>query len=269
MLNYWINEYMKNIRKDVKNKKYAILLAGGLATRLYPITQFGISKQLLPVYNKPMVEFPLRTLQDMGATDILIINADTEQQKMFKNYLGSGAQYGFRLEYIIQEKPNGLAEAFIIAEDFLQSAEDVILILGDNSFIGNEDLSHISPNTIFTYKVKNPSAYGVVTIDDLGRMVKIVEKPKEYVSDNAVVGLYYLSRTAINVAKKLLPSNRGELEIVDLIREMDKLEGVNIHKIDSGFWFDCGTHEDLLDCANLVRAIEHRTSKDLGLRKKA
>jgi len=269
MLHSWNSVYMKNLRKDVNKKKYGIVLSGGRATRLHPITQFGISKQLLPVFNKPMIEFPLRTLQDMGCTDVLIINADKQQQTMFKDYLRDGSVYGIKLEYIIQDKPNGLAEAFILAENFLKDADDAILILGDNSFIGNDDFSHILPNTIFTYKVKNPSAYGVVTIDDLGRMVKIVEKPKEYVSDNAVVGLYYLSRTAINVAKKLLPSDRGELEIVDLIREMDKLEGVNIHKIDSGFWFDCGTHEDLLDCANLVRAIEHRTSKDLGLRKKA
>jgi glucose-1-phosphate thymidylyltransferase len=253
----------------MKNRKYGIILAGGRGQRLFPITQFGISKQLLPVFNKPMIEFPIRTLQDMGVTDILIINADAIQQKMFKDYLGSGEQYGLRFEYIIQEKPNGIAESFIIAEDFLKDADDVVLILGDNSFIGNEDFSDITPNTIFTYKVKNPSAYGVVTINERGTIDKIIEKPQTFISDNAVVGLYYLSRTAITVAKCLKPSMRGELEIVDLIKELDKKEGVKIENIDTGFWFDCGTHEDLLDCANLVRAIEHRTDKLLGIRKKA
>lgn len=249
------------------NKKYAVLLAGGKATRLFPITQFGISKQLLPVFNKPMIEFPLRTLQDMGVTDILIINADKEQQKMFKDYLGNGSQYGFKLGYTIQEKPNGIAEAFIIAEDFLKDAKDAILILGDNSFIGIDDFSDTKPNTIFTYKVKNPSAYGVVEVDDLGRLVRIIEKPKDFVSENAVVGLYHLSTEAINIAKNLKPSSRGELEIVDVIRELNRRHGVKIQEIDSGFWFDCGTHEDLLDCANLVRTIEHRTHKTTGLRK--
>jgi glucose-1-phosphate thymidylyltransferase len=256
------------IKKSI-NKKYGVVLAGGVGTRLFPITQFGISKQLLPVYNKPMVEFPLRTLQDMGVTDILIINATLDQQKMFKEYLGDGTAYNLRLEYTIQEKPNGLAEAFIIAEDFLKYADDVILILGDNSFIGNEDFSKILPNTIFTYKVKNPSAYGVVKTNELGKLDIIVEKPKDFISDDAVVGLYYLSTKAINIAKNLKPSARGELEIVDVIRELDKSEGIKIHRIESGFWFDCGTHEDLLECANLVRAIEHRTNKDLGLQKRS
>lgn len=249
------------------NKKYGIVLAGGSGSRLAPLTQFGVSKQLLPVFNKPMIEYPLRTLQDMGVTDILIINADRKQQEMFWRYLGNGSQYGFRLEYTLQVKPNGIAEAFIIAEHFLQDAKDVILILGDNSFIGIDDFSNTKPNTIFTYKVKNPAAYGVVEVDDLGRLVRIVEKPKEFISENAVVGLYHLSTEAINIAKSLEPSARGELEIVDVIRELNKKRGVKIQEIDSGFWFDCGTHEDLLDCANLIRTIEHRTNKSTGLRK--
>lgn len=250
------------------SKKYGIVLAGGRATRLYPITQFGISKQLLPVYNKPMIDFPLRTLQDMGVTDVLIINADTEQQVMFKSYLADGSKIGLSIQYIIQEKPRGIAEAFLLAEEFLKDAENVVLILGDNSFIGHEDFSDIRPNTIFTYKVKNPSAYGVVKIDDRGLLETIVEKPKEFVSEYAVVGLYYFTKTAIDITKQLTPSQRGELEITDVIRELHEQEGVRIHHIDNGFWFDCGTHEDLLDCANLVRAIEHRTNKDLGLKHK-
>lgn len=252
----------------MNNKKYAIILAGGSGSRLKPLTQFGISKQLLAVYNKPMIEFPLRTLQDMDVTDVLIINASVEQQTMFKDYLSDGSLYGIKIEYCIQEKPNGLAEAFILAEDFLKDAEDVILILGDNCFIGIDSLSDIQPNTVFTYKVKDPSAYGVIKTTRFGRIEEIVEKPKTFISENALVGLYYLSTTAIEVSKKLKPSPRGELEIVDVIREMDKLEGVKVHNLANGFWFDCGTHDDLLDCANLVRAIEHRTNKNIGLIKK-
>lgn len=250
----------------MQNKKYAICLAGGKGTRLLPLTSIT-SKQLLPVYNKPMIEFPLRTLQDMKVTDVLIINADEEQQTQFKKYLKSGEEIGMSLQYAIQNEPKGIAEAFIIAEDFLKNAKDVILILGDNCFIGNDNFSRIKANTIFTYKVKNPSAYGVVKLTDEGLLDTIVEKPKEFISEYAVVGLYYLSKTAIEIAKNLTPSNRGELEITDVIREINKLEGVKIHHIDSGFWFDCGIHEDLLDCSNLVRAIEHRTNKDLGLKR--
>lgn len=246
-------------------KKYGIILAGGSAKRLFPITSFGISKQLLPVFNKPMIEFPLRTLKDMKVTDVLIINASEDQQKMFVDYLGDGNKWGFDIQYAIQEKPNGLAEAFIIGEEFLKHAKDVILILGDNVFIGNENLSKITPNTIFTYKVKNPAAYGVAKINELGQLEKIVEKPKEFISEDAVVGLYYFSKNVVKVAKTIKPSARGELEIVDVIKEMDRLEGIKVHKIESGFWFDCGTHEDLLECANLVRAIEHRTNKKLGI----
>jgi glucose-1-phosphate thymidylyltransferase len=137
------------------------------------------------------------------------------------------------------------------------------LILGDNVFITNTQYQP-KPNTIFTYKVKNPSAYGVAEIDSSGKLINIVEKPKEYVSDDAVVGLYVFTNTAIEIAKQLKPSNRGELEIVDLIRELNNREELTVKELD-GFWFDCGTHNDLLDCANLVATIEHRTNKIVGL----
>lgn len=250
----------------MKNK--AIILSGGKATRLYPITQFGISKQLIPVYNKPMIDFPIRTLQEMGITDVLVIVADAEQLKLFKNYLKDGSWFGMRIEYKIQEKPRGLAEAFILAEDFLSDVDHSVLILGDNCFLGTEDIYDITPNTVFTYKVKDPSAYGVVEISKYGnRISKIVEKPKEFISNDALVGLYCLSNRAIEIAKTLKPSARGELEIVDVIKAMDELEGVKVRQLDSGFWFDCGTHEDLLECANLVRAIEKRTNMTLGIKK--
>jgi glucose-1-phosphate thymidylyltransferase len=168
---------------------------------------------------------------------------------------------GMNIKYEVQESPNGLPEAFIIGEEFIGD-DDVVLVLGDNVFITNTPLK-ASPNTIFTYSVQNPSAYGVVEVKD-NKLVQIVEKPKEFVSNDAVVGLYSFTNTAVKLAKELKPSSRNELEIVDLIRNLDKLEGVNIHKLD-GFWFDCGTHQDLLECANLIEAIEHRTTQIIGL----
>lgn len=238
-----------------------IILAGGKGTRLYPLTK-TISKQLLPVYNKPMIYYPLQTLKDMGIRDILIITADEQQCRLFQNQLKHGEPFGLKLEYAIQKNPNGLPEAFIIGENFVGN-DDVTLILGDNVFITNTQYQP-KPNTIFTYKVKNPSAYGVAEIDKNEKLINIVEKPKEYISDDAVVGLYVFTNTAVKIAKQLKPSGRGELEIVDLIREINKTEDLTIKELD-GFWFDCGTHNDLLDCANLIATIEHRTNKIVGI----
>ncbi len=237
-----------------------IVLAGGKGTRLYPLTHC-ISKQLLPVYNKPMIYYPLQTLKSMGITEILIIVADQLQHNLFQEQLKDGSEYGLQLTYAIQSAPNGLPEAFIIGEKFIGDS-DVVLVLGDNVFITNTPLK-AAPNTIFTYSVQNPAAYGVVEVRD-NKLVRIVEKPKEFISNDAVVGLYSFTNAAVKLAKELKPSSRNELEIVDLIRNLDKLEGVNIHKLD-GFWFDCGTHQDLLECANLIEAIEHRTTQIIGL----
>lgn len=237
-----------------------IVLAGGKGTRLYPLTHC-ISKQLLPVYNKPMIYYPLQTLKSMGITEILIIVADQLQHNLFQEQLKDGSEYGLQLTYAIQSAPNGLPEAFIIGEKFIGDS-DVVLVLGDNVFITNTPLK-AAPNTIFTYSVQNPAAYGVVEVRD-NKLVRIVEKPKEFISNDAVVGLYSFTNAAVRLAKELKPSSRNELEIVDLIRNLDKLEGVNIHKLD-GFWFDCGTHQDLLECANLIEAIEHRTTQIIGL----
>ena len=239
-----------------------IVLAGGKGTRLLPTTR-AVSKQLHCVYNKPMIYYPLQTLKDMGIKDILIITADAQQYRLFFEQLKHGERYGLNLEYAIQKKPGGLPEAFIIGEDFIGVNDDVALILGDNVFITNKELK-AEPNTIFTYKVKDPSAYGVAELDDKNNLVNIIEKPIEFVSDNAVVGLYVFTHAAVGLAKSLKPSKRGELEIVDLISKLNEEEGLSVEELD-GFWFDCGNHDDLLECANLVKAIEHRTNKKVGL----
>lgn len=241
-----------------------IILAGGKGTRLYPTTM-AISKQLHSVYNKPMIYYPLQTLKDMDITEILIITSDEQQCRLFQEQLKDGEEYGLQLQYAIQNKPGGLPEAFIIGEHFIGVSDDVALILGDNVFITNKKL-RAEPNTIYTYKVKNPSAYGVAEIDENGSLVNIVEKPAEFVSDNAVVGLYVFTHAAIGIAKGLEPSARGELEIVDLISKLNEEEGLTVQELD-GFWFDCGNHDDLLDCANLIRTIEHRTEQKIGLYK--
>jgi glucose-1-phosphate thymidylyltransferase len=199
----------------------------------------------------------------MGIREILIITSDAQQCRLFQDQLKDGSQYGLKLEYAIQEKPGGLPEAFIIGEHFIGVNDDVALILGDNVFITNRELKAV-PNTIFTYKVKDPSAYGVAELDDKNNLVNIIEKPTEFVSDNAVVGLYVFTHAAVGLAKSLKPSKRGELEIVDLISKLNEEEGLSVEELD-GFWFDCGNHDDLLECANLVKAIEHRTNKKVGL----
>jgi glucose-1-phosphate thymidylyltransferase len=242
--------------------KKGIVLSGGKATRLYPITK-TTSKQLLGIYKKPVIAYPLQTLKEMGYQDILIINADEEQQKQFKILLGDGGKFGLNLTYAIQDKPRGLVDAFIVGEEFIKDADEVCLILGDNIIIGNSPI-HPQSNTIYTYKVKDPSAYGVVETDKNGLIKRIVEKPKEFISEDAVIGLYVFSNEVVEMAKKVTPSARGELEIVDLIRLMNEKEGVNVEKLD-GFWFDIGDFDSLLDCANLVRTIDKRSNHAIGI----
>lgn len=242
--------------------KRAICLAGGKGTRLSPLT-ITTSKQLLPIYNKPVIAFPLQTLKEMGYVDILIINADEEQQEQFKILLGYGRCFGLNLTYAIQDTPRGLVDAFIVGEEFIKDADEICLILGDNIIIGNSPI-HPQSNTIYTYKVKDPSAYGVVETDENGLIKRIVEKPKEFISEDAVIGLYVFSNEVVEMAKKVTPSARGELEIVDLIRLMNEKEGVNVEKLD-GFWFDVGDHDSLLDCANLVRTIDKRSNHAIGI----
>jgi len=239
-----------------------IILAGGAGSRLYPLT-ISVSKQLLPVYKQPMIYYPLKTLMDMGINEILIIVSSKLQGELFHNYLKDGSQWGVKLEYIIQNNPNGLAEAFIIGEDFIGN-DDVTLILGDNVFLTSTSIT-ASPNTIFTYKVKDPSAYGVVETYDNGDIKRLVEKPVEFISNDAVVGLYVFTNKAVNLAKTLEFSHRGELEIVDLIKAIDRFSGVNVKQFN-GVWFDCGTPDDLLECAEFVRALDKRTNRDIFLK---
>lgn len=238
-----------------------IVLAGGKGSRLYPLT-YSISKQLLPVYNKPMIYYPLQTLKSMGITEILIITADLMQCRLFEEQLKDGSQYGLKLIYVTQDSPRGLPDAFIVGKDFIGS-DDVALILGDNVFITPEIIKS-TPNTIFTYKVKHPESYGVIQLTDDGYIDKLIEKPVEFVSNDAVVGLYVFKNEVVNVATTLIPSAREELEIVDLIKAMNSIDRVKVQQLD-GFWFDCGTHDDLLECSNLVRAIEQRTNTIVGL----
>jgi glucose-1-phosphate thymidylyltransferase len=239
-----------------------IILSGGKGTRLYPLT-LGISKQLMPVYKNPMIYYPLKTLIDMNIKDILIIVASQTQLSLFEQYLKDGSDYGVNIQYIVQDTPSGLPEAFTLGEKFIGN-DNVTLILGDNVLLLNNH-TQVYPNTIFTYKVKNPSAYGVVTLDEHGFIDELIEKPVEFITNDAVVGLYVFTNTAVSIAKSLKPSNRQELEIVDLIRELDAIEGVNVSALD-GFWFDCGTHDDLLECAEFVRALDKRTTSDIFLK---
>ena len=244
------------------NTKKGICLSGGNGTRLGSLTK-TTSKQLLPIFNKPVISFPLQTLKDMGYIDILIINASEDQQKQFKILLGDGNKFGLNLSYAIQDYPRGLVDAFIVGEEFIKDADEICLILGDNVIIGNSPI-HPQPNTIYTYKVKDPSAYGVVETDENDNIIRIVEKPKEFISEDAVIGLYVFSNEVVDMAKKVKPSARGELEIVDLIRLMNEKEGVRVEKLD-GFWFDVGDFSSLLDCANLVRTIDERSNHSIGL----
>ena len=240
-----------------------IILSGGKGTRLYPLTT-TISKQILPVYNKPMIYYPLKTLKDMNIRDILVIVADEFQYRIFFNQLGNGNQFDLNISYEIQESPRGLPDAFIIGENFIKDSESTTLILGDNVFI-NCKIDNTTDNQIFTYKVKNPSSYGVVELHDDNTIKRIIEKPTEYISDDAVVGLYkFNSNLAIEQSKKLKPSSRGELEITDLITEINNISKIKVHQLN-GFWFDCGNFDDLLDCSNLIRTIEHRTNKKIIL----
>lgn len=237
-----------------------VILAGGSGSRLYPLTS-SISKQLLPVYKYPMIYYPINTLLQLGIKDILIITTP-EQQNLFKNCLKNLTCANF--SFVVQEKPQGLAQAFIIAEEWLDGS-DVTLVLGDNIIINNSIISN-TPNTIFSYTVKHPERYGVVVKDDNDKIISLVEKPKQFLSNEAVIGLYILKNEACKIAKTLTPSSRGELEIVDLILKIkDSGQDIKVCNLD-GFWFDAGTHDDLLDCGNFIKAVMDRTTKDFNLK---
>ena len=246
----------------MKNRK-GIILAGGSATRLYPLT-LAISKQIMPVYDKPMIYYPLSVLMEADMKEILIISTPRDIV-VFKELLGDGSKWGMHFEYKVQEKPKGLADAFILGADFI-GEDNVAMILGDNMFYGN-NLSKILKQanertdeaTVFGYYVKDPKAYGVVEIDKEGNAVSIEEKPEKPKSHYAVPGLYFYTNEVVEIAKNVKPSARGELEITSINDEYMKRGKLKVEKLGRAMtWFDTGTHDSLLETASFVQTIEKR-----------
>ena len=246
-----------------------IILAGGKATRLYPVTEV-ISKHLLPVYNKPMIFYPLSTLMQAGIKEILIISTPHDLP-LYKELLGSGEALGINLSFIEQEKPNGLAEAFIIGEKFIDS-DNCALILGDNLFFGSsfqETIKNASKQdegaSIFAYRVDRPESYGVVEFDEELNALSIEEKPKHPKSNYAVTGLYFYDNDVVDISKTIRPSRRGELEITDINKAYLSSKKIKVHILGSGTaWLDTGTHDSLIEASTFVRTIENRQGIPIG-----
>jgi len=240
-----------------------IVLAGGAGTRLHPVTK-GVSKQLLPVYDKPMIYYPLSVLMLAGIRDILIITTP-EDQAAFQRVLGNGEDYGINLSYAIQPSPDGLAQAFIIGEDFIGN-DPVCLVLGDNIFYGQgfrpmlvETVAKNAGATIFGYQVKDPERFGVVEFDKQFKAISIEEKPLVPKSDYAVTGLYFYQNDVIDLAKSIKPSKRGELEITSINQAYLEMGKLNVQVLGRGFaWLDTGTHESLLAASHFIETIESR-----------
>lgn len=249
-----------------------IILAGGSGTRLYPLTTVT-SKQLLPVYDKPMIYYPMSVLMNAGIRDILIISTPDDTPR-FEELLGDGSDFGVRLSYAVQESPDGLAQAFIIGEDFIGD-DPVAMILGDNIFAGhglNERLKEAVKNaeegkgaTVFGYYVDDPERFGIVEFDDDGKAISIEEKPAKPKSNYCVTGLYFYDNKVVEYAKKLKPSARGELEITDLNRIYLENDKLNVELLGQGFtWLDTGTHESLVEATNFIKTIEDHQHRKIA-----
>ncbi len=245
-----------------------IILAGGSGTRLYPITK-GVSKQLVPIYDKPMIYYPLSVLMLAGIKEVLIITTP-QDQAAFKNLLGDGSDLGMRFEYIVQPSPDGLAQAFILGEEFLDG-DDACLVLGDNIFYGHgltsllaqsvKNIKDENKATVFGYYVKDPERYGVAAFDKDGNVTDIEEKPKDPKSNYAVVGLYFYPNDVVKKAKEVKPSHRGELEITTLNQDYLEEKRLKVELMGRGYaWLDTGTHESLLEASSFIQTIENRQS---------
>lgn len=246
-----------------------IILAGGTGTRLRPVTQ-GISKQLAPIYDKPMVYYPLSTLILAGIREVLVITTPGDEAQ-FRSLLGDGSRFGVHIDYAPQPEPEGLAQAFIIGEDFI-GGDRVALALGDNLLYGPglggrlEQFLHVSGGAIFAYWVSDPQAYGVIEFDDAGRAVTLEEKPTAPRSNYAMPGLYFFDNRVVDIAKSLTPSERGELEIIDVSRRYLESGELHVETLPRGTaWLDTGTFDQMLDAAEYVRTIQRRTGMRIGV----